>query len=101
MNFQHIFSPKRKFVQKLSKKGPKTGVVKKWNFDFEGPLASRLIPGAGNEPQDRIGPQNDPKMTSKLPQNGTVGIRNHSNTLRHLRVGWNRKCNPKVVSEII
>ena len=50
-------------------------------------------------PQDRFGPQNDPKMMSKLPQNGTVGKRNHSNTSRHLREGWNREGNPKVVSE--
>ena len=50
-------------------------------------------------PQDSFGPQNDPKMMSKLPQNGTVGKRNHSNTSRHLREGWNREGNPKVVSE--
>ena len=38
-------------------------------------------------------------MTSKLSQNGTFWMRNHSNTSRHLRVVWNRAGNPKVILE--
>ena len=53
----------------------------------------------GMSPRDCFGSQYDPKMTSELPQNGAVGNRNHSNTSRHLRAGWNREGNPKVVSE--
>ena len=34
--------------ENLSKKGSKTGVEKWWNFGLESPLASRLVPGAGN-----------------------------------------------------
>ena len=78
------------------KKVPKQGWEKWWNFGLEGPLASRLVPGAGN---GSTRPFWTSKLTSKLSQNGTFWIRNHSNTSGDLRMGWNREGNPKVVSE--
>ena len=96
MDFRHICTLKRKLVQKGSQnrggKNPGIFILRAtWPPDWSQEL--------GMSPQDRFGPQNDPKMMSRLPQNGTVGKRNHSNTSRHLREGWNREGNPKVVSE--
>ena len=94
--FSHLFEQKQKHVQKLSKKGPKTGGSKWWNFGREGPLDPRLIPDwsqrLGICPWGQFGPQNDLKMTLKW---NLFSLRNHRNPFCDLRVWWNRKSRPK------
>ena len=80
----------------MSKKGPKTGGGKMVEFWPWGPPGLQIGPRSREWVHKTV---LDPKMTSKLSQNGTFWIRNHSNTSCDLRMGWNREGNPKVVSE--
>ena len=93
MDFRHLCTPKRKFVQKGSQnRGWKNGGI----LALRAPWPPDWSQEPGMSPQDRFGPQNDVRIVSKW---NLLDERNHSNTSRDLRVGWSREGNPKVVSE--
>ena len=62
MDFRHIFTPKRKLVQKGSQnRGGKNGGI----LALRAPWPPDWSQEPGMGPQDRFGPQNDLKIVSK------------------------------------
>ena len=85
----------KRFQKRVGPNGGILDVRPPWTLD------PRLIPDWSQElgigPLDHFGPPNDPKMTSKWLQNGTIWMRNHNKMSRDLCVWWNRKSRPQVV----